>query len=114
MPLMPAPPIPTKWTRLTLCFMSVAPGVARAAGEGPHASFAWGSRRRESARDGRLVRYDRHGQSREASRTKPMIAPPLGAADEGSVGVVSSALRELEADVSDALRRAGLAQRACT
>src|SRR5687767_14034298 len=72
MPLMPAPPMPTKWTRLTLCFMSVAPG-----------------------------------------RRKPMTAPPPGAANAASVRVVSSAPRELEADVRDALRRAGLAQRTC-
>ena len=63
-----------------------APGLGRIPASGapapprraPHASFAWGSRRRESTRDGRLERRDRHRQSR-ASKRSDRLTRPVGA-----------------------------------
>ena len=63
---------------------SGAPAPPRRA---PHTSFAWGSRRRESTRDGRLVRCARRRRYKEASRPKPLTAPPRGAASKRAWGL---------------------------
>ncbi len=67
MPLIPAPPMPTKWTRLTLCFIARRPERDARVGD---------ASRRVGARD--LARGDRHREQRFARVRGEPLRQPLG------------------------------------
>ena len=65
MPLMPAPPMPTKWTRLTLCFIVAAPQAMQASATRSAAS------RRASLRPAIGHREQRLARERREARGQP-------------------------------------------